>query len=147
MLHHHSHRNSFPQSFTIECTMSLLIATLLLVQTGWGLPTPQTALFSLPGADRGRSSLVWADCTHDDLPLVQCAELSVPLDWNNVLTSENITLMLAKLPASGKPDERLGSLMFNPGGPGGIATRGVAYYAKNLSYLSDDVRTHFDISK
>lgn len=145
--HHLSHRNSFPQILTIEYTMSSLIATLLLVQAGWGLPTSQTVLLSPPVANQETGSLVWADCTYDDLPLVQCAELSVPLDWNNVSTSEKITLVLAKLPASGKPEEKLGSLVFNPGGPGGIATRGVAYYAKNLSYISDDVRTHFDISK
>jgi len=145
--HHDSHKDECPHSFTMQHTISLLVATLLLVQDGWGLPTSQIALFSPPVADQESSSLVWTDCAHEDLPLVQCAELSVPLDWSNASTSERITLVLAKLPASGKPEEKLGSLVFNPGGPGGIATRGVAYYARNLSYVSDDVRAHFDISK
>ncbi len=59
--------------------------------------------------------LAWAPC--DDG--YQCAELEVPVDHDDP-GSATLTLALARRPATG-PGERLGSLVMNPGGPGGSA--------------------------
>src|SRR5207302_208138 len=48
---------------------------------------------------------------------LKCARLSVPLDHANP-TGPRIELALNELPAR-KPDERIGALLLNPGGPGG----------------------------
>jgi hypothetical protein len=56
----------------------------------------------------------WSDCDG-----WQCAEFTVPLDYANPAASE-LTLALTRLPAS-NPDARIGSLFYNPGGPGAPA--------------------------
>ena len=58
---------------------------------------------------------------------MRCATLRVPLDWSDP-AGEQIDLAVAKVPASGGADERLGTIVTNPGGPGGS---GVAFVASN----------------
>ncbi len=55
----------------------------------------------------------WADC--DDGR--ECADIWVPLDYADP-DAEAITIKAQRVPAS-LPDERRGSLLINPGGPGG----------------------------
>jgi pimeloyl-ACP methyl ester carboxylesterase len=55
--------------------------------------------------------VAWERCLDDD---VQCAEMTVPLDWDDP-AGETITIALTRSQASG---DRIGSLVFNPGGPG-----------------------------
>ncbi|KAA5824951.1 alpha/beta hydrolase [Saccharopolyspora hirsuta] len=50
-------------------------------------------------------------------PQLQCAELQVPLDYRDP-GGERLTLLVSKQPAR-KPEARRGSLLINPGGPGG----------------------------
>lgn len=50
-------------------------------------------------------------------PQLQCATVQVPLDYHDP-DGEQIDLTISRLPAS-NPDTRRGSLMLNPGGPGG----------------------------
>lgn len=58
--------------------------------------------------------LDWAPC--DDLaPGLECATLPVPLDWSEP-AGPTVDLALARFEASG---DRIGSLLSNPGGPGG----------------------------
>ncbi len=59
--------------------------------------------------------LAWADCDGG----YQCAQLDVPVDYRDP-TGKQLTLALAKRPAS-DPAHRIGSLIMNPGGPGGSA--------------------------
>jgi pimeloyl-ACP methyl ester carboxylesterase len=54
----------------------------------------------------------WEDC--DDG--LQCATVRVPLDWSEP-DGRTIPLAVARKPAV-HPDQRLGSVVFNPGGPG-----------------------------
>ncbi|MGW4896296.1 alpha/beta hydrolase [Kitasatospora sp. NPDC004240] len=67
--------------------------------------------------------IAWAACPADpkaknvDLSATQCGKLHVPLDYANP-TADALDIALIKLPAT-KPDQRVGSLMINPGGPGG----------------------------
>ncbi|GAA2598793.1 MULTISPECIES: alpha/beta hydrolase [Streptomyces] len=48
----------------------------------------------------------------------QCATLRTPLDWKNP-SGESMDLALVRARSSGTPDDRIGSLLFNFGGPGG----------------------------
>jgi len=75
--------------------------------------------------------------TWDDCGAVECATLSVPLDYAEP-TGDTIELYVARTPASG---ERYGALFINPGGPGGSA----AEYADYLPFLLPDVADHYDI--
>lgn len=59
--------------------------------------------------------LDWSSC--DDG--YECAELEVPVDYDEP-AGETLSLALARRPATG-PGERVGSLVMNPGGPGGSA--------------------------
>ena len=51
----------------------------------------------------------------------QCAKLTVPVDYADP-AGNTIQLAVIKLPA-GKPKQRIGSLVVNPGGPGGVRRR------------------------
>lgn len=68
----------------------------------------------------------WSKCTD----LVYCGDMSVPLNWANP-TGETIRIAVAYQPAkSGKPK---GSIIFNPGGPGGS---GVDFLTSSPDYVA-----------
>lgn len=48
---------------------------------------------------------------------MECANITVPLDWNDAANPETITLRAVFIPATG-PGDPLGTLFSNPGGPG-----------------------------
>ncbi|MFB6889937.1 alpha/beta hydrolase [Kitasatospora sp. NPDC056327] len=68
--------------------------------------------------------ITWAACPPDpaaaerktDLSAMRCGRLRVPLDYTDA-SGETLELALIKNPAA-RQDQRLGSLMVNPGGPG-----------------------------
>ena len=64
-------------------------------------------------AEQPKSKLDWTDC--DVGRNTQCATLQVPLDWAEP-TGPKIGLALVRVLATG---DRIGSLIGNPGGPGG----------------------------
>jgi pimeloyl-ACP methyl ester carboxylesterase len=69
----------------------------------------------------------------------QCAKAKVPLDWSDP-SSGSVELALIRHYATGK---RLGSLLVNPGGPGGS---GVDFIRDSLSYAVDKkLQDHYDI--
>lgn len=103
--------------------------------------TPTTAGSDRPtttagggGEAGGTGTLDWTDC--DDR--YQCAELEVPLDHDDP-DGEQLTLALVRHPAE-DPDRRIGSLVVNPGGPGGSAIETV----ESLP-LAGDIEDRFDI--
>ncbi len=59
----------------------------------------------------------WAACSG----FYQCADFAVPIDYTDPALGD-LSLSLLRLPA-GNPDARIGSLFFNPGGPGGSAVK------------------------
>src|SRR5262245_40379670 len=75
----------------------------------------------------------WSPCGN-----VECGNTSVPLDHAHP-DGRNITLALARLPASGK---RIGVLLANPGGPGGSGVELVRDAARQFPQA---VRDAFDI--
>ncbi|WP_430645859.1 alpha/beta hydrolase [Agromyces sp. GXS1127] len=78
--------------------------------------------------------LEWDRC--DD---VWCATATAPLDWSDPGAGE-IELALVRKPASG---EKLGSLLVNPGGPGGS---GFEFIAESLDYATGPrLQDRFDV--
>ncbi|MDX2215786.1 MAG: alpha/beta fold hydrolase, partial [Oculatellaceae cyanobacterium bins.114] len=51
----------------------------------------------------------------------ECGRLEVPLDYDEP-EGETMQIAVLRLPAQGEPDQRIGSLVLNPGGPGGSGT-------------------------
>ncbi|MFI1757354.1 alpha/beta hydrolase [Streptomyces sp. NPDC020571] len=70
----------------------------------------------------------------------QCATLRTPLDWKNP-SGEAIGLALIRARASGAPDDRIGSLLFNFGGPGGSGVATLPGLAPDYEKL----RTRYDL--
>jgi pimeloyl-ACP methyl ester carboxylesterase len=68
----------------------------------------------------------------------QCGKLAVPIDYNNP-TRGVAAIALIRFPATGA---KIGSVLFNPGGPGGS---GVEFTAGVMQDLPDELRQRFDI--
>ena len=79
--------------------------------------------------------LAWSDCGPN-----QCARLTVPIDYSN---PGGATLKLAVLKVAAKvASKRIGSLVVNPGGPGGS---GVGYASAADVIVTKAVRAAYDI--
>ena len=78
----------------------------------------------------------WSNC--DDSRL-QCATLEVPLDYDDP-NGAQIGLAIAMFPARG-PEERVGVLVTNPGGPGGS---GIDYLGGGGPF-NDEINRRFDV--
>ena len=79
--------------------------------------------------------LAWAGCGPN-----QCAKLTVPIDYAH---PDGATLKLAVLKVAAKsPSDRIGSLVVNPGGPGGS---GVGYARAADLIVTEPVRAAYDI--
>ncbi|GAA0583842.1 alpha/beta hydrolase [Paractinoplanes ferrugineus] len=98
---------------------------------GAGLLAPSPA-----GASPPVPPVAWADCRDG----FECTTVPAPLDYDRPHGTQ-IALALLRLPAT-DPAHRIGSLLINPGGPGGSGVDFVRAYA---TYLPADVRARFDI--
>ena len=79
--------------------------------------------------------LEWTDCEG-----AQCATLEVPVDYQNP-QGDTIELALSRVPAR-KASKRIGSLVVNPGGPGGSGVD----YAKAADFIvGKKVRDAYDV--
>jgi pimeloyl-ACP methyl ester carboxylesterase len=70
----------------------------------------------------------------------QCATVPAPLDYGDP-QGVQIGISVIRLPA-GEPDQRIGSLLLNPGGPGGSGVDFVRFVARVMPL---EVRARFDI--
>src|SRR6185437_1956883 len=84
------------------------------------------------GSHAGRTgpALVWRSCPQV-APRLQCASLKVPLNYAQP-GGRKITLALTRLPATAPPGQSLGTLLVNPGGPGGSGRTMAAYAGEGL---------------
>jgi pimeloyl-ACP methyl ester carboxylesterase len=82
-------------------------------------------------------ALDWTSCTND----MQCAWLTVPLDYADP-TGPTIRLSVSRVRASGPAEQRQGSLVVNPGGPGASGTDFASYVAGGIT---PRVATQFDV--
>ncbi|MFF8535198.1 alpha/beta hydrolase [Streptomyces sp. NPDC015532] len=70
----------------------------------------------------------------------QCATLKVPLDWSEP-KGATIGIALIRAKASGDPGRRIGSLIFNFGGPGGSGVATLPAFGQDYAAL----RTRYDL--
>jgi len=108
-----------------------LLAALAITLGAAGLSATVTAAATAP-----QPTLHWTSCGGG----FQCARLRVPLD-DTVPHGKTISLALTRLPAS-NPSQRIGSLVVNPGGPGGSA---VQFVRESARMMPASIRDRFDI--
>jgi pimeloyl-ACP methyl ester carboxylesterase len=96
---------------------------------------PATATTTPPAPAPSPGTLAWAKCG-----TLQCATLRVPVDYANP-GGPTLDLALARRPA-GSPSTRIGSLVFNPGGPG---DSGIDALPHELEALNPVLRSRFDV--
>ena len=113
----------------------LLIAVMALVLGVLMSPTQ----LARAASDVERGQLTWSDCSDETSPTRQCATLEVPLDYDRP-NRGTVALAMARVPASGP--NPIGSLFFNPGGPGGSGTAVLDY---DVSQMSEDMKERFHI--
>ncbi|MFD5452854.1 alpha/beta hydrolase [Streptomyces sp. NPDC003470] len=70
----------------------------------------------------------------------QCATMKAPLDWNDP-KGDTIGLALIRARAGGAADRRIGSLVFNFGGPGGSGVTTLPAFGEDYATL----RTRYDL--
>ncbi|MGW4961659.1 alpha/beta hydrolase [Nonomuraea sp. NPDC004186] len=96
----------------------------------------------LPGgvasAAASSQTIIWAPCPEDTT--AECGTLKVPVDWDTP-GGATVDVAVARRKAA-IPDARVGSLVVNPGGPGGS---GVDFVVHGSSYFSAELRGRFDI--
>jgi pimeloyl-ACP methyl ester carboxylesterase len=111
--------------------LALLFSVVLMV----GLPAP------VARADDDDSRVRWQACFPEAGPSFECATVRAPLDYDRP-RGRRISLALSRLPAS-QPDDKIGSLLINPGGPGGSGVD----FVRDLGPLlfSEEVRARFDL--
>ena len=97
-----------------------------------------TGLVASPAHANDPSTIDWQPCegTEDD---VLCGTVEVPLDWSEP-DGETIEIALAKREA-GNPDERIGTILMDPGGPGGSGVETV----KVMQMLPEETAERFDL--
>src|SRR5215216_5030544 len=76
------------------------------------------------GRDRTDDGIAWRACPIEALPTRECGELTVPLDYDEP-DGPAITVAVARAPATDL-DRRIGSIITNPGGPGGAGVDALA---------------------
>lgn len=89
------------------------------------------------------SDLAWSACTDAGLAAggFECATLRVPKDRRRP-NGPTFALAVVRHRATGAADQRIGSLVFNPGGPGGS---GLDAIASTWELVPEPVRQRFDL--
>ncbi|RKS07361.1 tripeptidyl-peptidase B [Nocardiopsis sp. Huas11] len=99
---------------------------------------PAPAEESGPLAEFTTQELDWGACEEGGAE-AECAVYEVPMDYED-LDGERIEIAVKRLPAAG--NDPIGSLLINPGGPGGSGYD----YVDHAAYgVSEDVRERFDV--
>src|SRR5699024_6076448 len=83
----------------------------------------------------------WQACEGEDVQQFDCATVQVPSDYDNP-HGATTSIAMTRLPAS-NPDEKIGSLFLNFGGPGGPRVQNL--HSLGGSLFTDELRAHFDI--
>jgi pimeloyl-ACP methyl ester carboxylesterase len=102
---------------------------------------PDTSSFNW-NAVTPSSKLVYHAC-YDRL---QCARLEVPLDWSNLSNPNKVAIALARLPAKVDNNDPTfgGTIVLNPGGPGGSGITLVHDVGPWLQEIVDD-KKHYEL--
>ncbi|MEJ0014054.1 MAG: alpha/beta hydrolase [Actinomycetota bacterium] len=113
---------------------------ILVILTLSGLTTPTLAMtfkettWTLKGFQS--QSLLWVPCNSG----FECADFKVPVDYNHI---DNNTFTLQAIRHNANiPSKRIGSLIMNPGGPGGS---GIQYVLDADSIVSPSIEDVYDL--
>ena len=79
----------------------------------------------------------WAQCGEG----LECTSVTVPVDWE-APEGRTIELAVVRMPAT-DADARIGSLLYNPGGPGASGTAPVEQFGESL--VTREVRAAYDL--
>ncbi|WP_449475369.1 alpha/beta hydrolase [Streptomyces abikoensis] len=114
--------------------VTLLATTALVPAAAHAAPAPSAA---------PASPIAWQPCAQAPAGRpVECGTVRVPLDWARP-AGEQLDVKVARVPARDR-EHRIGSLFFNPGGPGGQGASMLAYgFADAL--FKGPLRDRFDI--
>ena len=112
----------------VRATRSIVAALILLCVLG----------MAGPAGARRPAGLSWVACADDET--AQCATLRVPVDWEDPYGGR-IGVAVARRAAT-DPAHRIGTLVVNPGGPGGS---GVDFALGAAGFFSPALRARFDI--
>jgi pimeloyl-ACP methyl ester carboxylesterase len=107
------------------------------------LAAPSLPAAAAPGSGDARLPvpvLSWKDCGSAMGESFQCARARVPLDYKHP-RGRSISISLIRHLA-GNPAQRVGSLLLNPGGPGGS---GVAFLRNTLPLIPAELQARFDL--
>ncbi|GAB2597374.1 alpha/beta hydrolase [Streptomyces capparidis] len=115
----------------------LAVGALVAALVGQALAGTAVAAPSGTASSSGRG-LAWKACPEEKS--VQCAKVKVPVDWKNP-KGKTIQIAVARHRAT-DPKRRIGSLLVNPGGPGGS---GVDFAMMADGSFSPEVLARFDI--
>jgi pimeloyl-ACP methyl ester carboxylesterase len=133
---------------------SALLSVVLLLPTAMALPfagplagaTPEPGSGQTPSppAPAAGPRVNWGSCNPflndtSNVPTAKCTTVSVPVDYRKPGGSA-AKLAVIRVPATGR---RIGSLLINPGGPGGSAVEMVAGMAADLA--NTDITRNFDL--
>lgn len=144
-MHAHSSSGTRGRRVTALAASAVLVATLTtgcseITERLPGQANPAPTALEVPPEQRDlarfyEQRLDWVDCGPGE-----CAELTVPVDYADP-DGDTIDISLLKVP-SRSARNRIGSLVVNPGGPGGS---GVDYAAAADFIVGEEVRRRFDI--
>ena len=101
---------------------------------GSSASTPAVSSWTLQKFDS--QTLNWTPCNDG----FECSSFKVPVDYNN-LNGQTFTLQVIKHDAN-DPDKRIGSIVMNPGGPGGS---GIQYVLSADSIVSTSIENVYDL--
>ena len=87
----------------------------------------------------------WSSCYQDIGPNFECATVNVPMDYSAGSKTAAIQLALVRQPA-GNPAQKIGSILLNPGGPGGSGVNFALNFAPFVQFFWGlEVADRFDI--
>ena len=122
---------------------AIVLSLILSGCVSWFMP-PESSMSSTPtdeavapGLERFYTQILeWSNCGE----ALQCATASAPVDWEN---PEGDTIELALVRQTARGNDRIGSLLVNPGGPG---ASGFDFIADSVDYAtSDALQSRFDV--
>ena len=102
-----------------------------------GIVVAALVLLVVGDAAAAPTKIAWSKCFGQ----FQCGTLQVPLDYNQP-NGTTISLAVVRLPAT-DPAHRIGSLLLNPGGPGGSGVDYTVFAGPEL--YTPEVRARFDL--
>jgi pimeloyl-ACP methyl ester carboxylesterase len=137
-------------------TVTALAVLVALVLSGcaprvtWMAPTNGARGSASPNPSTSVNAPQWSDCKSEATNLLQrspngityqCAKIQVPQDWHNPGNGKTFDLALIRV-RSERQHDRVGSLVVNPGGPGGSGVELAVYLSVQLPA---DILERFDV--